>query len=104
MTDTLFELRKFVAPEFIIGVDARRLAGRYAKNLGASHVFLVTGPKIISAGWVEDVTKSLQDEGIRYTIFSDVSPNPRDFEVMKGAELYRQAGCDAVIAVGEKSD
>ncbi len=100
MTDTLFELRKFVAPEFIIGVDARRLAGRYAKNLGASHVFLVTGPKIISAGWVEDVTKSLQDEGIRYTIFSDVSPNPRDFEVMKGAELYRQAGCDAVIAVG----
>lgn len=100
MTETLFELRKFVAPEFIIGVDARRLAGRYAKNFGASHVFLVTGPKLIKAGWVSDVTESLENEGIQCTIFPDVSPNPRDFEVMKGAELYNKAGCDAVIAVG----
>ena len=100
MTETTFELRKFVAPEFIIGVDARKLAGRYAKNLGASHVFLVTGPKVIKAGWVRDVIESLDSEGIEHTLFSDVSPNPRDHEVMKGADQYRKAGCDAVVAVG----
>lgn len=100
MTETTFELRKFVAPEFIIGVDARKLAGRYAKNLGASHVFLVTGPNIIKAGWVRDVVESLDSEGIDYTLYPDVSPNPRDHEVMKGADLYRKAGCDAVVAVG----
>jgi alcohol dehydrogenase class IV len=70
------------------------------KNLGASHVFLVTGPNIIRAGWVRDVTTSLEEEGIRYTIFSDVSSNPRDYEVMKGVDRYTKAGCDAVIAVG----
>ncbi|KAF5089990.1 Alcohol dehydrogenase 2 [anaerobic digester metagenome] len=100
MTETTFELRKFVAPEFIIGVDARQLAGRYAKNLGASHVFLVTGPNIIKAGWVQDVIDSLESEGIRHTLFSEVSPNPRDHEVMTGAEQYKSAGCDAVVAVG----
>ncbi|WP_321507459.1 alcohol dehydrogenase-like regulatory protein ErcA [uncultured Methanoregula sp.] len=94
------EMRKFVAPEFVIGSDARRLAGRYAKNFGATNVFVVTGPNIIKAGWVKDVTDSLDAEGIRYTIFSDVTPNPRDFEVMNGAELYEQKGCNAIIAVG----
>jgi len=94
------EMRKFVAPEFVTGSDARCLAGRYAKNLGAAHVLVVTGPNIIKAGWVGDVTKSLDSEGIEYTIFSDVTPNPRDFEVMNGASVYERSGCNAIIAVG----
>ncbi|MHB8163234.1 MAG: alcohol dehydrogenase-like regulatory protein ErcA [Methanoregula sp.] len=100
MVFATLEMRKFVAPEFVIGSNARRLAGRYAKNLSATHVFVVTGPNIIKAGWVKDVTDSLDEEGIRYTLFSDVTPNPRDFEVMNGAELYQQAGCDAIVVVG----
>jgi len=100
MTTASVELRKFVAPEFIIGADARLLAGRYAKNFGVRHVLMVTGPNIISAGWVKDVTGSLDAEGIGHTIFSGVTPNPRDFEVTKGAALYEEAGCDAIVAVG----
>lgn len=94
------DLRKFVAPEFVIGSDARRLAGRYAKNISANHVFIVTGPHIIQAGWVKDVTESLDAEGIQYTLFSDVTPNPRDYNVMNGAERYLQSGCDAIVAIG----
>jgi alcohol dehydrogenase len=94
------ELRKFVSPEFIIGADARLLAGRYAKNFCARKVFIVTGPRIISAGWVKDVTDSLDSEGIGYTIFAGVTPNPRDIEVMKGAAVYEESGCDAIVAVG----
>ena len=94
------ELRKFVAPEFVIGSDARRLAGRYAKNVGADNVLVVTGPNIIKAGWVRDVTESLDAEGILHTVFSAVTPNPRDFEVMNGAELYTRAACDAIVAIG----
>jgi alcohol dehydrogenase len=100
MDATSLELRKFVAPEFVIGKDARLLAGRYAKNLGANNMLIVTGPNIISAGWVKDVTESLDMEGIRYTIFSDIRPNPRDFEVMKGAEQFRHSDCDAIVAIG----
>ena len=32
------ELRKFVAPEIVFGLDARLLAGRYVKNFGAQKV------------------------------------------------------------------
>ncbi|MFA4849501.1 MAG: alcohol dehydrogenase-like regulatory protein ErcA [Methanoregula sp.] len=100
MTRASVELRKFVAPEFIIGVDARLLAGRYAKNFGARHVFIVTGPHIISAGWVKDVIQSLDAEGIGHTLFSGVTPNPRDVEVTNGAALYEESGCDAIVAIG----
>jgi alcohol dehydrogenase class IV len=100
MTKEQFELRKFVAPEFVIGSDARFLAGRYAKNFGARHVLVVTGPHIIEAGWVRDVTDSLEEDEIAFTIFSGVTPNPRDAQVMAGAEIYEEAGCDAIVAVG----
>jgi alcohol dehydrogenase class IV len=100
MTGKDFELRKFVAPEFVIGSDARLLAGRYAKNFSARHVLVVTGPNIIQAGWVRDVTATLEEEGIEYTIFSGVTPNPRDTEVMDGAKVCRESGCDAIVAVG----
>jgi len=100
MKNAVFELRKFVAPEFVIGTDARLLAGRYARNLGARHVLVVTDPRLIQAGWVKDVTESLDEEGIRHTVFSDVSPNPRDREVMKGAEVFETSGCDSIIVVG----
>ncbi|HWQ63981.1 MAG TPA: alcohol dehydrogenase-like regulatory protein ErcA [Methanospirillum sp.] len=100
MADIRHELRKFVAPEFIIGEDARLLAGRYAKNYSVSHVMVVTDDHMLKTGWISSILESLTVEGIRYTIFSDVLPNPRDYEVMKGADLYRKSGCDALVAIG----
>ncbi|MFA6331928.1 MAG: alcohol dehydrogenase-like regulatory protein ErcA [Methanoregula sp.] len=100
MTRDGLELRKFVAPEFIIGADARLLAGRYAKNFGSRHVLVVTGPEIIRNGWVRDVTGSLEEEGIEHTIFSAITQNPRDTEVMEGAKVYAGSGCDAIVAIG----
>ncbi|MDD1685883.1 alcohol dehydrogenase-like regulatory protein ErcA [Methanoregula sp.] len=94
------ELRKFVAPEFIIGADARLLAGRYAKNFSSQHVLVVTDPNIARNSWFSDVTGSLGDAGIASTIFSSVTPNPRDTEVMEGANIYAEAACDAIVAIG----
>ena len=100
MEKPVLELRNFVAPDFVIGQDARLLAGRYAKNLGARHAMVVTGPEIIRAGWVDDITGSLDAEEIQHTIFSDVTPNPRDHEVMRGAEIFEKRGCDSIVVVG----
>jgi alcohol dehydrogenase class IV len=99
-TSGSFELRKFVAPEFVLGTDARLLAGRYAKNLGARHVLVVTGPNIIRQGWVKGITDKLAAEEIDNTIFSSVTPNPRDHEVMNGAQVFKESGCDCIVAIG----
>ncbi len=94
------ELRKFVAPEFVFGPGAARLAGRYARNLRVKKALVVTGPNLIRLGWAGQVIDSLREAGAPTTIFADVSPNPRDYEVMAGAEVYRREGCDAIVAVG----
>lgn len=94
------ELRKFVAPEFIFGVGARRLVGRYARNLGARRVLVVTDPGVIATGWTALVTSDLETEGIPCVVFHGVSPNPRDSEVMAGAEIYRREDCNAIVTVG----
>ena len=98
--DSTFELRKFVAPEFLFGMDARLLVGRYAKNLGARKVLLATDAGVDKAGWSGEAAESLAKEGIAVERFSEISPNPRDYEVSNGAERYQSLGCDAIIAVG----
>ncbi|WP_411680171.1 alcohol dehydrogenase-like regulatory protein ErcA [Clostridium thailandense] len=94
------ELKKFVVPEFIYGKDARLLAGRYAKNLGARKILIVTDPGIIKAGWVDELIDSLEAFKFKYVIFKDVSPNPRDFEIMAGAEVFNKEKCNFIISIG----
>jgi len=96
----MFELRKFVVPEFIFGVGARHKVGLYARNLNAKRVLIVTDPGVIAAGWLAELTSDLDEAGISHVLFSQVTPNPRDHEVMAGAEFYRAAGCDVIVALG----
>ncbi len=94
------EVRKFVAPEFIFGVGAIELVAQYVKNLGGTKVLLVTDPGLIEAGWAGKVQSILHENNIAFTIFSDVTPNPKDYEVDAGVEVYRQSRCDFIVAVG----
>jgi len=94
------ELRKFVAPELIFGDGAIDLVGRYAANLGARKVLLVTDPRVIQAGWSGLVSDNLDSAAIEPVIFSAVSPNPRAEEVMEGVEAFRANNCDLIVAVG----
>jgi len=95
-----FELRKFVAPEFVFGIDARKLAGRYAKNFGARKLLVVTDPGVVKAGWADEVIASLRDEALECVVYAAVTCNPKITEVEAGAELYRREGCNAIVAVG----
>jgi len=96
----MFELRKFVVPEFIFGVGARHKIGMYARNLNAKRVLVVTDPGVVAAGWLGELTADLDEAGISHAVFSNVTPNPRDHEVMAGVDFYRAAGCDVIVALG----
>jgi len=94
------DLRKFVAPEFICGHGALRLAGRYARNFGMRHVLLVTDPGVRAAGWAEAVADSLTEAGVSFTVFDAVSSNPRSRQVMAGKEAYLAEECNGIVTVG----
>ena len=100
LTSPSLSLRKFVAPEFVFGVGARFQAGRYARNLGATRVLVVSDPGVAQTGCTAAVVEALEAEGLGFALLTAVSPNPRDHEIMAGAEFYRQQGCDVLVAVG----
>ena len=96
----LLDLRKFLVPEIVYGAGAMELAGRHASNFGATKVLIVSDPGVIDAGWTAKVESSLYEMKIPYAVFSAVTPNPKDHEVMAGAEVYRREKCDLILAVG----
>jgi alcohol dehydrogenase class IV len=98
--DNEFELRKFVAPEFVFGSSARFLLGRYLKNFEAKKVFLVTDPGIVSSGWLDEIIGALESEDYEYEIYSNIKSNPRTEEVMEGARVYESKRCDVIVALG----
>ncbi len=93
-------LRKFLTPEIIFGEGARKLAGQYAKNLGSKKAMIVTDKIVRSQAFFSDVSESLISSGIDICIFQSVSPNPREIEVMEGAELFGSEKCDLIVSIG----
>ena len=95
-----YEMRKFVAPEFIFGIGARHRVGFYAQNMQARRVLIVTDPGVTAAGWLAELIENLDESGIPSVVFDAVTPNPKDTEVMAGAARYRDEGCDVIVALG----
>ena len=100
MNNSEFELRKFFAPEFIFGIGARNLAGRYAKNFGINKLLIVTDKNVRNQFYFQDILKSLEEKKLDYAIYDDISPNPRDFEVMNGVNVYIAEKCKGILSIG----
>jgi len=97
---TITELRKFVAPEIIIGVDARLTVGRYISHFASKKPMIVTDKNLIFKQWFQEILLEIQKFNSDYVIFDEVSSNPRDFEVMNGAKIFLDNRCDLLIAIG----
>jgi 1,3-propanediol dehydrogenase len=93
-------ISKFVAPEIIFGRGSLSQIGESVIRIGASKVFLVSDAGVIKAGWVDLAVRYLKAAGIEVEIFSALTTNPKDCEVMEGTLRYRESGCDGIVAVG----
>lgn len=100
MDNLSLHLRKFVAPEYVFGRGAAGLTGQSVQNLGGRRALLVLDAGILSHGLHRPVMESLDEAGVETVLFSSTSSNPRESEIMAGAELYRGCGCDCLVAVG----
>lgn len=93
-------ITKFAIPEVIFGRGALIHVAPCARRLGAKRVLLVTDNGLEDSGWVERVTEILADDKLEWALFDDVSSNPRDCQVLEGAEAYVEEKCDVIIALG----
>ena len=71
-----------------------------AANGAVKKALLVTDPNIPALPLYDKVVGVLHKAGLPYELFDGVSPDPLDRECYAGAEVYKRAGCDVVIALG----
>lgn len=93
-------ISKFVTPEIIFGTGSLNQVGECCSRLGSSRVFLAADPELAAFGWVEKATAFLEEAELEYQLWTEFSANPRDYEVEKGAVIYSDTGCDAVLSLG----
>ncbi|MTI84786.1 MAG: iron-containing alcohol dehydrogenase [Firmicutes bacterium] len=93
-------ISKFVAPEIIFGLGAISQVGDSALRLGAKKIFVVTDQGVMDAGWVEKALTYLDQVGLEYEVCHKITSNPKDNEVAACAQVYLDAGCDAVMGIG----
>ena len=70
------------------------------KARGFNKVFVATDPDLIKFGISKKVTDLLDAEGIAYSVFSDIKPNPTIENVQNGVEAFKAAGADCIVAIG----
>lgn len=98
--DSILALRKFVVPEFVFGVGARKLVARYAQTLRIRKIFLASDVGVQKSGWSGEIEVILRQAGFDVVPFYQISPNPRDHEVMTGSKEFLDTHCDGIVAIG----
>ena len=71
-----------------------------AKSKGFAHVFVCSDPDLVKFGVTAKVTDLLDNEGIAFTIYSGIKPNPTIENVKDGVEAFKACGADSIITIG----
>ena len=77
------------------------ILGETIKAHGGSRVLLAYGGGSIKANGIYDATLAqLGKAGLAFVELSGIQPNPRVESVEEGIKIYRDNGCDLILAVG----
>lgn len=99
MKDTYYEF--FCSVKLIVGVRALENIPFELSAVGARRPLLVTDRGVAAAGLVDTLRQILSAGGLEIAAVYDDVPPDSSLAAVKGiAQRYREAGCDALIALG----
>lgn len=87
-------------PEYIEGAGCLKELPEIIKSKGIHKVMLVTDKTILDLGLPNGFIDAMKTAGMDLTIFSDIERNPTDENVEAGFKLFRERGCEAIVAMG----
>ncbi|MCI5806357.1 MAG: iron-containing alcohol dehydrogenase [Clostridium sp.] len=91
---------KFIMPKQIIsGENALQQSKEVIRTLGTK-ALVVSGKVMNRIGNVRIVTNLLDEIGIGWTVYDDITGEPDDVMIDGGVEAYKANGCDFLIAIG----
>lgn len=88
-----------IPPKGIFGSNALEMCQKDICGFGKK-AFIVTGKNITKSGILQKLKDKLEQWGIDYEVYNDITNEPTDDMINKGVELYKEAHCDFFIGIG----
>lgn len=92
--------REFIVPGKIISGSGALEAAESALKAFGKKALIVTDKVMIDLGNCAKVESALKNEGIYYVIYSDITGEPTDVMIDGGVKVYKENGCDFIVALG----
>jgi alcohol dehydrogenase len=84
----------------VFGAGTLNRLGELARELGDTHVLLVTDPGLKEAGHPQRAMDSLRQAGLEVYLFDNVEQNPSSKHVEAGVVFARPLNIDLIVSVG----
>ena len=84
----------------VYGLGRLAEIGQRCIAMGVHRPMIVTDRDSKDLPFMSELCRYLADANLSFSIFSDISPNPRDNEIGSGRYKFRSGEHDAVIAIG----
>ena len=90
----------FPVPALLTGAGSVKNLAENIKARGLKNVLVVTDKVLMKLKVPDGLLESLEQKGIKYTIFDEVQPNPTIENVEEGKKTYTANKCDGIIGFG----
>lgn len=87
-------------PKTLKGPGAVKKLPKVILEKGYKKPLIVSGRVLTRLHAMDPMTEVMDKLGMEYVLFNHVDANPTDLNVEEGAAVYRENGCDCIIAFG----
>lgn len=97
---TFIRMAKIRRPNLIKGKESILKLPNVVKEDGHNKALVVTTAGFIKRGSLEPLFKALKKEGIEYSIYNGIMPDPTISCIEEALKVYNDNNCQCIIAVG----
>lgn len=90
----------WIEPKIIDGKDSIKKLSEVIKRKGIKSVLIVTDPVLMNLHLPDSLFEALNAAGIKYSLYDKVQPNPTIDNIEAALKIYKDNGCQAIIAFG----
>ncbi len=90
---------QFKIPLVISGENAVLNSADKFRSFGKK-AFIVTGKHVVKIDFFKILTGSLENAGVKYEVFTDITGEPSDKMIDEGLTKYKESRCDFFIGIG----
>lgn len=92
---------EFASPTAITaGAETASTMHEILGEMGCERPLLVTDPNLVDVGVTEPIEAGLDANGVEYSLFDGVVPNPKAETVEAAATQFEEGECDSIVAIG----